>query len=281
MVNTSVYYGNLQSYKFYVRPTAHRLYGSVDTSEKTNHQKMVQRLLKILALKGASTTWEMAKIVFPDNLSKVKTREKEYRRIFLGRTDKGKHSPGLLDLGLIIPEKKVYKNNENSSYRLSLHGILYCIDAFDLSNSEVDQIATTYAKTLPRVFGKWSELKKIFGDDVYKLRLLANGLLLDNPELGKNSKYPIYELMDFLNTLYRKNYDYISEQDLANQISYWFYCSLLYTKLKSSKNYAKIRLKKIFKTDKELQKWFFEFVTKSKQYHTNRLSNLDILLNNF
>ena len=69
--------GNLESYKLYTRPTAHKLYGSVylkTTSLK--HKKNIQQLLEILALNGLLTTWEMAKIKFAGDLSRTKTKEK-------------------------------------------------------------------------------------------------------------------------------------------------------------------------------------------------------------
>ncbi len=45
-------FGNLQSYKFYIRPTAHRLFGDFSKIEKTKHQQNIQNLLQILLLNG-------------------------------------------------------------------------------------------------------------------------------------------------------------------------------------------------------------------------------------
>ena len=87
-------YGNLFSYKYYLRPLSHRLYGN-SSKTKIKHQQNVQKLLQILFTNGTSTTWDMAKIKFHNDISAIRTKEKEYRRLLIGRTDRGKHSPGV------------------------------------------------------------------------------------------------------------------------------------------------------------------------------------------
>ena len=69
--------GNLESYKLYTRPTAHRLYGSTFSyTNLSKHKKNVQQLLEILALNGSLTTWEMAKIELVGDLSGIKPKKK-------------------------------------------------------------------------------------------------------------------------------------------------------------------------------------------------------------
>ena len=101
-------YGNLQSYEFFIRPFAHRHFGSLFFRKKTltKHQENVQRLLEILALHGALTTWGIAKIRLGDNPSMISTREKEFRRLLIGRTDIEKKSQGLLDVCLVVKDEK-------------------------------------------------------------------------------------------------------------------------------------------------------------------------------
>ncbi|WP_420544628.1 hypothetical protein [Nitrosopumilus sp.] len=278
--------GNLESYKLYTRPTAHKLYGSVylkTTSLK--HKKNVQQLLEILALNGLLTTWEMAKIKFAGDLSRTKTKEKEYRRLLVGRTDRGKPYSGILDMGLITKDGKSYKRYPGDKYRLTLHGILYCLDVLNLTENQIDIMASKYAAILPKVFGKWGYLKSVIGKDVYKIQILSKGLLLNNLDIALRVNPPLYELMSYLSVKYKKNFEYIEESDLANQISLWFYTNLLYraTKTGTKVLHSNVeRLQKILLGDKDLQNWYFTFFEESKLYYKKRLDNIllmDMILN--
>jgi len=270
-------YGNLLSYKFYIRPTARSLYGN-STKTKIKHHENVQKLLQILFTNGTCTTWAMAKIKFHNDISAIRTKEKEYRRLLIGRTDRGKHSEGILDLGLVVRDGKSIKKITSDQYRLSLHGILYCLDVLNLSHNDIDKMASKYANVLPKIFGKWEFLKLIIGDEIYKLRILAKGLLLDNPEITRNAINPIYELMSFIHTKYRRNYESISEHDLADQIAYWFYTFLLYQRAIPSKiNTGKKgiqNLQNIFNRDEELRKWYLEFFRETESYYKERLQTI-------
>ena len=278
--STGAFYGNLQSYKLYVRPTAHSLYGSSYYRKKSvpKHQKNVQQLLEILALNGALTTWAVAKVRLAGDISMIWIREKEFRRLLIGRIDRGKRSQGLLDVGLVVKDETSNKDKPPTKYRLSLHGILYCLDVFDLADREIDIIATKYSKVLPKVFGKWDYLKSVIGDHVYGLRILAKGLLLDNSNIAR-PRVPIYELMTCITIKYRKNLESISEQELADQISYWFYTNLLYSSdFRSNKKKPSIgtlRLKSVLNGDKELKKWYFDFYQQVKTFYEIRVLTLD------
>jgi len=273
-------YGNLQSYKLYVRPTAHSLYGNSYYRKKSvpKHQKNVQQLLEILALNGSLTTWGVAKVRLAGDISMIRIREKEFRRLLIGRIDRGKRSQGLLDVGLVVKDEIANKDKSPTKYRLSLHGILYCLDVFDLTDRQIDIIATKYSKVLPKVFGKWDYLKSVIGDHVYGLRILAKGLLLDNSNIAR-PRVPIYELMTCITIKYRKNFDSISEQELADQISYWFYTNLLYSSdFRSNKKKPSIgtqRLKSVLNGDKELKKWYFDFYQQVERFYKTRIQTLD------
>ena len=270
--------GNLESYKLYTRPTAHKLYGSIylqTTSLK--HKKNVQQILEILALNGSLTTWEMAKIKFAGDLSRTKTKEKEYRRLLVGRTDRGKSSSGILDIGLIVKDGKSYKRYPGDKYRLTLHGILYCLDVLNLTENQIDTMASNYAHILPKVFGKWNYLKSIIKEDVYKLQILSKGLLLNNLDIALRVNPPMYELMSYISVKYKKNFEYIEEDDLANQISLWFYTNLLYSVVNVSTDILSSNIKKlqqIFVGDPDLQKWYLAFFEESKLYYKQRLDNI-------
>lgn len=270
-----VHYGNLQAYKFYMRPTAHRVYGS-SIKTKTKHQENVQKLLQILFLYGTCSTWKIAKIRFHNDISRIRSKEKEYRRLLIGRTDRGKHSEGVLELGLVVKDYKNIKKITSDHYRLSLHGILYCLDVLNLNNQDIDKMASRYCDILPKIFGKWDFLKSIIGDDVYKLKILSKGLLLDNQMLESHIN-PIYELMSFIHIKYKKNYEEITEKSLAEQISYWFYTFLLFDKTSSDlkKDQKGIKkLQKILKNDIEIQKWYLDFFTEAKNYYKQRFQTI-------
>ena len=269
-------YGNLFAYKYYVRPTAHRLYGDSFTSKIKHHQN-VQKLLQILFLNGTCTTWDMAKINFHNDLSAIRTKEKEYRRLLVGRTDRGKRSDGVLDLGLVIKDGKSYKKGSPSDqYRLSIHGILYCIDVLQLNYDDIDKMAVKYSNIIPKIFGKWEYLKSIIGDDVYKIQILAKGILADNPTINKEKNVPFYELMSFNNIKYKRYFESISEEDLAEQMSYWFYTYLLYQRQshKNKTHRGKQKLQRVFERDSELKTWYFEYFKEAENYYKERTNTI-------
>ena len=273
-------YGNLQAYKMYIRPTANKMYGTSFSkiSSLTIHQQTIRNMLSIMAKNESLTIWDMAKIKFANDVSKLRYREKKYRRLLVGREDRGKHSSGLLDLGLVLKDGKSFKKIPADKYRLSLHGLLYSIDSLQMNESEIDLVAKKYAMVLPRIFDKWDYLKSKIGSDVYTIRLLARGLIADNPQIITNSQSPFYELMSYITIKYQRNFENISEKDLANQVSYWFYVNLLYTPFTKKKNsyQGMQKLEYVFQDDANLRKWFFEFFREAKQYYKNRYDVMKI-----
>ncbi|MCE2615111.1 MAG: hypothetical protein LVO36_04325 [Nitrosopumilus sp. (ex Thoosa mismalolli)] len=271
-------FGNLQNYKLYIRPNAHAHYGSsnVDSSLLNKHQQNVHSLLELMSKNEPLTTWDLAKISIPNDVSKLREREKIYRRLLVGRKDKGKHSGGILDLGLAIKDGKSFKTGIADKYRLSLYGVLYCIDVLNLTNSEIDKIAENYSQVLPKVFGKWEYVKSKMHEKVYSIKLLASGLLADNPQIQVQHGIPFYELMSYLHVKYQKNFEQISESNLAEQISFWFYVNLLYLPLQknNSSNLGISGLKPLFDDDFELKKWFLIFFKESKKYYRDRYNVL-------
>lgn len=277
-------YGNLHSYKMYTRPTSHRLFGNYSFRKKlgTKHHENVQRMLEILALNGTLTTWGMAKTHLDDS-SGIRTKEKEYRRLLVGRMARGKHTMGVLEAGLVVKDGKSYVKSPADKYRLSLHGILYCLDVLDLTDKQVDAMAKAYQDILPQVFGRWDYLKEHIGNEVYRIKNLASGLFMDNIQISKISNFPVYELMTYLNVKYQNNFEQIDEQDLANQISYWFYTNLLVpTKIRSSGKKSSLEVKqwkKIFTKEKNLKNWYYDFVNEAIKFYINRFNKLKKLEN--
>jgi hypothetical protein len=270
-------FGNLQSYLKYTRPTAKRLFGDFSFRKKnvSKHQENVQKMLEVLALKGTMTTWDMAKELQGMDLQSIRSKEKEFRRILIGRRDRGKKTSGVLDVGLVLKAGQRQKKAIANLYRLSLHGILYCLDVLEFSNKEIDKMASNYKKILPHVFGKWDYLKSILGNDIYRLKLLAGGFSMDNIQLASVSSLPIYEITSFINTKYSDYYESINEKDLADQISYWFFTILLIpTRLGSKQDSFETvtKWKNIFKNDQKLKKWYFNFVNEVTKHYRDKFS---------
>jgi len=273
-------FGNLQAYKFHIRPVAQRLFGDHSQTKKTTHQENILHLLRILMLNGTGTTWDMAKVKDLSDISKVRTREKNFRRLLIGRVDRGKSSVGILQLGLVVKDGKSFKRAPADQYRLSLHGILYCLDALKPTYNEIDILSSKYSHVLPKVFGKWNYLKSIIGKDLYNLKILAKGELLDDEKSAEFSSFPFHELMLFLTMKYSKNLERISEHDLSDQISFWFYTSLLYNpKLHLDKRKRTLGLKKllqIFQGDEDLAKWYVSFFNETRAFYKEGLQLLNL-----
>lgn len=264
-------YGNLASYKHYTRPAAYRLYGS-SSNAKSKHQAGMQDILQVMFANGPCTTWDMAKIMLrTSDVSLIRAKEKAYRRLFLGRYDTKKQSGGMLDLGLVVREKK----GPYSRYRLSLHGVLYCMDVLNPSRGDVDRMARMYAGVLPKVFGRWEALKSTVGTDVYKLRILAKGILLDNAGSGNAQ---LCEIMSLLQTKYARRFESISEEDLADQISYWFYTFMMY--YKSAVPGARMsqgridRARSMLLRDPQMREWYRKFLEQAVDRYRKRLESL-------
>lgn len=272
-------YGNLHAYKMYTRPTAQRLFGkySFRRKEGPKHHENVQKMLEILALNGTLTTWGMAKTHLDDSKS-IRSKEKDYRRLLVGRMARGKHTLGLLEVGLVVKDGKSHLKGEADQYRLSLHGILYCLDVLDLTDKEFDTLASKYATVLPWIFGKWDYLKENIGKEVYRLRSLAAGLFMDNIQIAKITNFPVYELMTFLNVKYQDNFEQINEEDLADQISSWFYTTLLVpSKLSSSNKKSSLEIKqwkKVINNDSDLKKWYYDFVDEAITFYNTRFQKI-------
>lgn len=264
-------YGNLQYYKYYIRPTSQRLFGDFSNKSKNKHSEIIQNLLELLALNGSKTTWQLAKIRLLNDIDAVRTKEKEYRRLIVGRDDRKKHYPGLLELGLVVKDGLNFERAPSNRYRLSLHGILYAIDVFDFDNTQIDKIAENYSTVIPKIFGKWEFLKKYEPKSYNKLKGLSKGLLLDNV-FTDDVTLPLNELMNFLQIKYRRNYDYIQEKELSEQISLWFYTSILISKSKKKGHTSNLII--LLDKDKELYQWYMKFYKDAKIFYEKRLDSI-------
>ena len=268
---------SLLSYKYYTLPTAQKLYG--DTNSKIKHHQNIQRVLKILAINGPLTTWEMAKIKTPTDRDKIRTKEKEYRRLIIGRKDRGISSQGLVDLNLVIVDSVSNNNNPGNIYRLSIFGILYYLSKTDITNKEIDKIAENYQILIPLVFGKWNFLKSVIDNDVYSITLLGKGLLFDNPNIMKIQNKLFHELISFFNVKANTLVHSLTETKVGELISLWFYITLLFFP-NFINNRKKNYLKKILQKDPELKKWLLDFILEAQIFYKNKSdvwSNISIV----
>ena len=267
-------YGNLQMYKMYIRPNIHKILyeNNYRKDFKNKHAENIANLISILARNGVSTTWQIAKKEIRNNMEKLRTKEKEYRRLIIGRNDKKRHNVGLLELGLVVQDGVNYNRGPAAQYRLSLHGILCCIDILDLSNDTIDEVATTYSDILPKVFGKWEFLKSVLGEDIYKIKILSKGIVSDNLIVLQDFDSPLSKIMSFIHIKYQQKLESISEEELSNQISLWFYTNLLYCSSKSSSKKNKkekfhTKLAKVISKDPDLKRWYNKFLLEVKNYN--------------
>lgn len=266
-------YGNLQSYKFFTRPASQHFLGIKNKGGKIKRKK-IESILWILGMNGASSTWEMAKHEILNDTSKLRSREKEFRRQIIGRKTTKKSYPGLIDIGLVVKDSITYNKGKVSKYRLSLHGILFCIDSLDLSNEEIDKLAEKYSEILPMLFGNWNFLKNQIKDKVYRIKMLSRGTFLEGSQKKDSQNLLFAHLMTYVHLKFYEKYDGILEEELSMQISYWFYTSLLYFE-----NKKEPPLKKIFSNNKELKKWYTEFIKEVKIYFkevTNSINEFKI-----
>ncbi len=263
-LSTQHTHGNLMSYKVYVRPAVHRMYG-YNTKTASKHQKNVHMLLQALFAHGTGTTWDLAK-VRRLKAAAIREQEKVYRRLLVGRTDRGRYSGGLLDAGLVVRDDDAQegKNSPYARYRLSMYGILYCVDVLEPTKKETDSMVRQYAFLLPRVFGMWKPLKHVLGREAAYdgLKILSKGLYLNNISMARTDS-PLYELMSFIHVKYRHRFESISQHDLSEQVSYWFFTFLLYLDPKS--------LKAVLAQDEQLHKWYKDFFRQAKSYYAERM----------
>ena len=243
---------------------------------KNKHAENIISLLEILARNGTSTTWQIAKHEIRNDMKKLRTREKEFRRLLIGRNDKKRHNTGLLELGLVVQDGVNLNRGPAAQYRLSLHGILYCIDTLNLNYDEIDKIATTYSNILPKVFGKWEFLKSVIGEDIYKIKILSKGIILDNLIPLRESDFPLSEIMSFIHIKYNPKFENIEEEELSDQISFWFYTNLLYRPIKQINSETKKKesfqstLAKILNRDLTLKRWFDNFLAEVQNYNKSQ-----------
>lgn len=263
-------HGNLMSYKVYVRPAARAKYG-YSTIALTKHQKSIHSMLRLLMTYGPCTTWDMASIR-RHNVSFIREKEREYRRLFIGRTDGRRRTDGILDIGLVVREKKVIGKKISWKYRLSLHGMLYCMDALNLTNDEIDVMASTYAESLPKVFGIWHKLRSVLGDDTYKIRILSKALMFESAKTTAIPDNPMRELMDYIHVRHAKGFESISEHGLAEQVSCWFYTYMLYYRHPRSARIPQrsVKTRRMLHDDSNMYRWYREFFDEAQDHYKSR-----------
>jgi hypothetical protein len=147
------------------------------------------------------------------------------------------------------------------------------LDVLDFTKKEIDKLAKNYEIVLPLIFGKWDFLKFMIGEDVYNISLLGKGLLFDNPNVIKIENIEFYELISYFSIKLNRVSQSLNEKQVGEQISFWFYITLLYfpnLRAKTKKKDVSVHLKKILRKDPELQNWFSNFIIEVRTFYEER-----------
>ena len=81
--------------------------------------------------------------------------------------------------------------------------------------------------------------------------------------------------MLFINLKYQRYFDSIDEENLSEQISYWFFTSLLHVPRTIKSN--KFLLSNVITHDKEIKNWYMEFINEVKKLYVTRLLEINNL----
>jgi len=219
-----------------------------------DHKENVVTILRYIALNGESSIREIA-INCITHVSFL-TSDRMVRRLFNGRKDRDKRSPGLIQDGLI---KEI-----DNSVSLSFFGLLYAIKLCNFTPRNLNKIAKNYEKMLPYVFGK-NEILSKNKISLKPLEIIADGNP-DRLELSMHVPIPYQELYNYLNTQIPRKA--VSEALFRNYVSLWFYTHLLwdYTIIKKMNR----KWKKIILIDNEIKMWYGNFLSGAMEFYVNR-----------
>jgi len=184
-------------------------------------------------------------------------------RILGGRKDKEKFSAGLIEEKAV---KKESINKKESTFELTLFGLLYTIKLCNFTSKQIYQIAKHYEDTLPYVFDKHEYLKKNKVNLLIPLKILAEGSM-SKLERSMQVNIPYQELLNYLNSQYPRSG--ISENMFRNFISYWFYTYLLWDLIINNKKQLK-KWHKIISNDHDIQLWYNALIHGALQFYSER-----------
>jgi hypothetical protein len=195
------------------------------------------------------------------------------RRILEGRKDKGKMSPGLRELGIVI----IKHPKKNGVYQLTSFGLLYSIKKCHFSKNEFYQIAKNNKHIFPKIFKntKYFERNKI---PLKILETISDGKL---GELNEQtiSNIPYYEIMSYLRMFENEKMGQVRFGDF---VSLWFYTYLLlFLSGKKSKTVS-IAWRLTIIENKDTLKWYSRFLKDVITFHNYRqkiLSESLVILN--
>lgn len=237
------------------------------------HGQNIKRILRFLAFRNkTATTWDFRRECF----SKFRDKEGETmaRRILCGRTDRGKRSVGLVDLGIV--SKIIDKSDPSSSasYELTLYGLLYAIRVCDFSNKELFKVARNHPEMIPYVFGKadYLESKHV---NLEPLRIIANGEIR-RFESSMLTSIPYHDLLSFLLTEYLERW-LMPQDQFVNFISLWFYTYLMLASAKKNRTVSK-KWAEVMWSDDEIVLWYGAFMSQASEFYEKRSNHIRALL---
>ena len=90
--------------------------------------------------------------------------------------------------------------------------------------------------------------------------------------MTEDSENALNELMSYLQSKYHSKYETIKEEELAEQISLWFYTTFLISKTTKRKPISK--LMEILDKEPELYEWYMKFYREAKLFYEKRLNSI-------
>lgn len=234
----------------------------------TRHAQYTDKILRYLAQNGGVSTWDLALKCFKNH--NPRQGDMMSRRIFEGRTDRGKQSPGLRELGVV----KISNPKKNGVYQLTTFGFLYSIKKCHFSKNELYQVAENNKNVFPMIFKKI----KYFRENKISLKPLEK---IANSELGELnektiSNIPYYEIMSYLRVYKNK------QLKIIDFISLWFYTYSLFSLTGNESKTISIAWRLIIIENKDIQKWYSLFLDEVIEFYNHRhniLSKSLIILN--
>lgn len=216
------------------------------------------KIIKYLAIKGSSSTWDIGKIF---QKATKDSGENYARRIILGRKSRGKEISGLIDLGII---DKIKLDDGGVNYHLSVYGLLFAIKLFDFSTKEWKSLAKNNSDTFPVIFDKIDYLQKN-KIDLNILKIIAEGNFSKiTRSITENLFYS--EMLNILLKDFPIRF-LVSKEMFSAFVSYWFY-TYLYYDMVIQKKQPRQKWIDLIKNEWKLYEWYRLEIFNAFEYYS-------------
>ena len=189
------------------------------------HNENVNRIIKILALNGVSTTYDIAKQMYPSN--QLAMGDNVIRRIITGRKDKHETSLGKKTekKSLGIQSFHILKEVGGSSmkYFLTEYGMLYAIKSINFSSKDFAKITKNNKNLFPLIFGKYDYLSKNKICISFLKRIASNTML--DLQTVYDAPNPYHDIMTHL---VAQNSYHLNLDKFRSFVQLWFFTELMW-----------------------------------------------------